>query len=244
MMFTAVLIAVLIGNVGSVLAASLMLRIKDEKLHRYLKNINAFAGGTLLGAAFIGMLPKAIQITGYTISYYVLGGILFFFLLEKIMLWRMCSEEHCERREKASALMLMVGDTFHNCLDGVTSAAAFMYSQSFGIVMAFSIFAHELPQEIGDVGVMVHSGFSKRKAIMYNVYSGLAAIVGAVLALYAGSYTQHALPFILAFSAAGLLYIALADLIPELHHKANLSESVLQLALLLLGIGVIILSVV
>lgn len=238
-----ILIAVLLGNIGSVLVASLMLKISDEKLQALTKHINAFAGGTLLGAAFLGMLPNAFKQAGYQVSYIVLAGILFFFIIEKVMLWRICNNENCDRHSKAGALMLMIGDSFHNFLDGIVIAAAFLHSTSFGIVVAISVFAHEIPQEVADFGVMIKSGFSKSKSVWYNIFSGFTAIIGALLALYAGMYTKIALPYILALSAAGFIYIALADLIPELHRKYGLKQSVYQFLLLLSGIMVIIISI-
>lgn len=242
-MVVSIIIAVLIGNIGSVLIASLMLKLSNDKLKRHIKHINAFAGGTLLGAAFLGMLPNATKLADYKVSYFVLGGILFFFIIEKIMLWRLCFDEQCERHNQSGALMLMIGDSFHNFLDGIVIAASFYHSFSFGIVVAISVFAHEIPQEIADFGVLLNAGISKIKAILYNLYSGLSAIAGALLALYAGAYTQMAMPYILAFSASGFIYIALADLIPELHRKTGIRQSVMQFLLLLTGITVIIVSI-
>ncbi len=239
-----ILIAVLVGNIGSVLLASIMLSIGSEHLQKLATHINAFAGGTLLGAAFIGMLPNAVKLAGYQISYAILGGILFFFVIEKIMLWRICADQNCDRHSKAGALMLMIGDSFHNFLDGIVIAAAFLHSPSFGVVVALSVFAHEIPQEIADFGVMLKAGFSKQKAIMYNLFSGLTAIAGALLAWYSGVYTQKAMPYILALSAAGFIYIALADLIPELHRKTNAHQSIVQFLLLIAGISVILISII
>lgn len=239
-----ILIAVLVGNIGSVLLASIMLSIGIEHLQKLATHINAFAGGTLLGAAFIGMLPNAVKLAGYQISYAILGGILFFFVIEKIMLWRICADQNCDRHSKAGALMLMIGDSFHNFLDGIVIAAAFLHSPSFGVVVALSVFAHEIPQEIADFGVMLKAGFSKQKAIMYNLFSGLTAIAGALLAWYSGVYTQKAMPYILALSAAGFIYIALADLIPELHRKTNAHQSIVQFLLLIAGISVILISII
>ncbi len=243
-MIATIILAVIIGNIGSVLLASLMLRFSNEYLQKLTKHINAFAGGTLLGAAFLGMLPNAVKLGGYQMTYAVLIGILFFFIIEKIMLWRICVDENCDRHNKAGALMLMIGDSFHNFLDGIVIAAAFLHSPSFGIVVTISVFAHEIPQEIADFGVMLKAGFSKRKAILYNLFSGVTAIVGALLAWYAGQYTKIAMPYILALSAAGFIYIALADLVPEMHRKTNARQSIFQFLLLLAGISVIIVSII
>lgn len=238
-----IITAVLIGNIISVLGATLLLKLKNELLTKLTREVNAFAGGILLGAAFIGMLPKAIEQAGSFVSYFVLAGILFFFLLEKLMLWRFCADEHCDRHNKAGALMLMAGDSFHNLLDGIVIAAAFLQSISFGFVVAISVFAHELPQEIADFGVMIRAGISKRKAIIINIASGLTAIIGAVFAWYFAVQTKIALPYILAFSASGFIYISLADLIPQLHKKYDFRESTKQFLLILSGLLVIFISV-
>ncbi|MBP6231214.1 MAG: ZIP family metal transporter [Paludibacteraceae bacterium] len=238
-----ILLAILVGNVGSVLIAALLLRLDIQVLLKWLKHVNAFAGGTLLGAAFLGMLPNAIKLGGAEVSYVVLGGIVFFFLVEKMLLWRICVDENCDRHSQAGANMLMIGDSFHNFLDGVVIAAAFIHSTSFGLIVAFSVFAHEIPQEIADFGVMIKSGFSKKKAILYNLLSGLTALLGGLLAWYFGLFIQGVLPYVLAFSAAGFMYISLADLIPELHKKGSLKESVFQILFLLLGISFIILAI-
>ena len=243
-MLQAILFAVFIGNVLSVLGASLLLKIHDGFLQKMLKYIYPFAGGTLLGAAFLGMIPKAIQQNGYSISYAILIGILFFFLIEKIMLWRMCADENCDRHGKTGAVMLMIGDSFHNFLDGVVIAAAFMHSSVFGFVVAVSVFAHELPQELADFGVMIKAGFSKKKAFLFNLFSGFIALLGALLAWYANETTVVATPYILSLSAASFIYIALADLIPELHRKTNCKESLSQFLFLILGVLLIFLSIV
>lgn len=242
-MLVAVLFAVLIGNICSVLLAALFLKLSNRALQYATQHITAFAGGALLGAAFLGMLPNAIKLSDYRISYFVLLGILFFFIIEKIMLWRMCNNEHCDRHNKASALMLMIGDSFHNFLDGIVIASAFLHSTSFGIVVTCSVFAHEIPQEIADFGVLIKAGISKKRAILYNILSGGTALLGALLALYLNTYITSALPYILALSAAGFMYVALADLIPALHKRTGIRYSVVQFLFLLLGIGVIIVAI-
>lgn len=243
-MIHSILIAILIGNLGSVLVATFLLRFDMDVLLKWLKHVNAFAGGTLLGAAFLGMLPKSVALGGPEMSYIVLVGIFFFFVLEKFLLWRICVDENCDRHSQTGARMLMIGDSFHNFLDGVVIAAAFIHSTSFGLIVTFSVFAHEIPQEIADFGVMIKSGFSKKKAIWYNVISGLTALIGGFLSWYFGSIIQGLLPYVLAFSAAGFMYVSLADLIPELHKKLHFKESVHQIVFLLLGILFIVFSII
>ncbi len=242
-MIISILLAVIIGNILSVAAASIIFKINDSVLQKMLKHIYAFSGGTLLGAAFLGMLPNAINQIGFHASYYVLIGVLFFFLTEKFMLWRICVDENCVRHKKSGALMLMIGDSFHNFLDGVVITAAFFNSPTFGIVVAITVFAHELPQEIADFGVMLKAGYSKHKAFAFNLFSGATAILGALLAWYAKDITEKATPFVLSLSAASFIYIALADLIPELHRATKIGETIKQFLLLGLGILVIVISI-
>jgi zinc and cadmium transporter len=244
-MVTVMILTVVIASMGSIFLASLMLKLNDNLLQKLIKNVNAFAGGTLLGAAFIGMLPKAFSMAdAATVSYVVLSGIVFFFVVEKIMLWRFCSNPDCDRHNQAGALMLLFGGGFHSMLDGIIIAAAFFHSSSFGLVVSISIFTHEIARQIGNFGVLLKAGYSKRKALAYNIAAGLMAIVGAGIAYLFAEKTANMLPYIFAFSAAGFIYVSLADLIPELHRKTNARQSVLQFILLIAGISVIIISII
>jgi len=222
-----------------------MLKLNDNLLQKLVKNVNAFAGGTLLGAAFIGMLPRAFSMAdAATVSYVVLSGIVFFFVVEKIMLWRFCNNPDCDRHRQAGALMLLFGGGFHSMLDGIIIAAAFFHSSSLGLVVSISIFTHEIARQIGNFGVLLKTGYSKRKALAYNISAGLMAIVGAGIAYFFAEKTANMLPYIFAFSAAGFIYVSLADLIPELHRKTNARQSIFQFLLLITGISVIVISII
>jgi len=234
------IIALIAGSVGSVALAGLLLLAKDSKLQVISTYLTYLAGGTLLGAAFLGMIPKAITMLDSRVVFeFVLLGILFFFVLEKIILWRTCRNIDCERHIKAAAPMILVGDAFHNAIDGIVIAASFLTSIELGVFVSISIIFHEVPQELGDFGILLKAGFSRRKALYYNMLSGSTAIVAGVFAYFFMGEVKWLIPYALAFSASSFLYIALADLIPEMHQKTKLKESVIQILLITLGIFII-----
>jgi zinc and cadmium transporter len=184
----------------------------------------------------------------------VLLGLLGFFLLEKMVLWRHCHVEHCEAHgpdeghghdednSKAAGMMVLLGDGLHNFVDGVLITAAFLTDVHLGIVTALAIAAHEIPQEVGDFVVLLHSGFTRGKALLYNVLSSLTTIVGALLAYVWLADMQQVLPYVLAVAASSFIYIAVADLIPGLHKRAEVSATIQQLALIASGVLVIYLA--
>jgi zinc and cadmium transporter len=212
----------------------------------------SFAIGALLGAAFLDVLPEAVVASGDATSTcaVVLAGILGFFVLEKLVLWRHCHIESCEGHEPhfaghdhgRSGLMILVGDTFHNFVDGVLIAAAFIEDPRLGMVTALAIVAHEIPQEVGDFVILLHSGYSKTKALLFNLLSSLATLVGGVLAWAALSAVQTAVPTMLALAAASMIYIAVADLIPGLHKRPELGATVQQVLLIGAGIAAILVT--
>ncbi len=235
-----ILIALFLGSIGSVALAGLMLILNNQKLETVSTYLMYLAGGTLLGAAFLGMIPKAISMSETaTILQTVLFGILFFFILEKIILWRSCRNKNCERHMHAAAPIILIGDAFHNAIDGVVIAASFLTSTELGIFVTLSVVLHEIPQELGDFGILIRSGFSRSKAFLYNALSGATAIVAGVAAYYTLDSIKSMIPYTLAFSASSFLYIALADLIPEMHRKTSFKASLSQVLLIILGILII-----
>jgi len=234
------LIALVAGSVGSVGLAGLLLLIKDSKLQIISTYLTYLAGGTLLGAAFLGMIPKALSLLeDQKVLEFILAGLLFFFILEKIILWRTCKNKDCERHIKAAAPMILIGDAFHNAIDGIVIAASFLTSIEVGIFVSISIVFHEIPQEMGDFGVLLNSGYSRRKALYYNMLSGSSAIIVGMAAYFYMNTVKNIIPYALAFSASSFLYIALADLIPEMHQKTKLKESIIQIFLITIGILII-----
>jgi len=233
------IVALIAGSVGSVGLAGLLLLLKENRLQNISTYLTYLAGGTLLGSAFLGMIPEAItMLDSQTIFKFILAGILFFFVLEKIILWRTCRNIDCERHIKAAAPMILVGDAFHNAIDGVVIAASFLTSIELGIFVSISIVFHEVPQELGDFGVLLKV-YSKRRALLYNMLSGSSAIVAGIVAYYFMGTMKSLIPYALAFSASSFLYIALADLIPEMHQKTKLKESIIQILLIIVGVLII-----
>ncbi|MDO8349864.1 MAG: ZIP family metal transporter [Gallionella sp.] len=233
----------LLGGVLSVLSAALF--ALNARAH-WVNALVSYAIGALLGAVFLDILPEAMELTDNVaeLSGTILLGILLFFTLEKLMLWRHCHHDHCEVHEPheniahgRSGMMVMVGDTFHNFVDGIIIAAAFMTDVQLGIVTALAIIAHEIPQEVGNFMILLHSGYSKTQALTLNLLSSLAMLVGGVLAYFALQSMQSVVPTLLALAAASMLYVAVADLIPGLHQRTRLRDTLEQVLLIVAGVS-------
>ncbi|MBP7496270.1 MAG: ZIP family metal transporter [Bacteroidales bacterium] len=234
------IIALFLGSIGSVSLAGLMLLLKNDKLEKFSTWLMYLAGGTLLGAAFLGMIPKIISITDNTIVfYYITGGIMFFFIMEKVILWRSCHNKECERHIRTAVPIILIGDAFHNAMDGIVIAASFLTSGELGIFATISVILHEIPQELGDFGILIRGGLNRKKALFYNMLSGSTAIISGIIAYYTLETISVLIPYVLAFSAASFIYIALADLIPEMHRKTSIKDSLLQIFLIFSGILII-----
>ncbi len=238
-----IIIALFAASVGSILLAGSLLLLNTKWLNKVSNYLLYLAGGTLLGAALLGLLPEATHFMSVEHSLiWVLIGILFFFLLEKFILWRMCHDEECERQVHAAGPMIIVGDAVHNAIDGVVIAAAFVSSTELGWFITLSVVLHEIPQELGDFGVLINSGYSRRKAMLYNLLSGSTAIVAGIAAYFLLEYIQNIIPYALALAAASFLYIAMADLIPVMHRETKLKDGIIQFLLILLGVFIIFIS--
>jgi zinc and cadmium transporter len=214
---------------------------------RTLSQLISFATGTLLGVTFLELLPHAIELQPSTgvqaIMGTVLGGILVFFVLEKALIWRHAHHggehehhHHTHGGARNAGALIMVGDTFHNFLDGVLLTAVFVSDVELGILTGLAMIAHEIPQELGDFAIMLESGFSRMMTFTLNAVSSLAMLVGALLAWWAIDTIQAYLPYVLAFTSASFIYIAVADLIPALHRGVRVKESLSQLILIASGI--------
>lgn len=233
-----IIIFSVIGSVGS-LIGGMVLILKERWTQRIMFCLISFATGTLLGAVFLGMLPRAMtKAHPSSVLGYVLVGIMLFFVLEKLLIWYHCHDETCEIHSAAPYLILF-GDAFHNFLDGVVIAAGFLISIPFGIATSLAVVAHEVPQEIGDFAVLLHGGMGKRKAFLYNFLSALATLPGSFIAYGFANYVEKITPLILALAASSFLYIAIADLIPEIHRKTPPGRGFYQIILMGFGIGVI-----
>jgi len=230
--------ASLAGGVISAGAAAFALVLRAA----WIPTLVSFAIGALLGAAFLEVIPHAFEHgEPHLVAGSILGGILGFFLLEKLLLWRHSHDEH-EVEEAAhdhgrSGALIVVGDTIHNFLDGVLIAAAFLQSTQLGIVAALAIVAHEIPQEVGDFLILLNSGYSKAKAFLLNMLSSCATLVGGVLGYTTLQVIEGWTPVLLGVVAASMIYVAVADLIPGLHRRPELRATVSQTLLIGLGIG-------
>jgi zinc and cadmium transporter len=251
---------------GGVLSIAIAALVSFAARAHWVSWLISFAIGALLGAAFLEVLPHAFGSTGnlQAVSATVLGGILGFFVLEKLVLWRHCHVEDCEAHGAAegeegharpvppprpvaahghdhgrSGLMILVGDSFHNFVDGVLIAAAFMESTALGVVTATAVIAHEIPQEVGDFLILLHSGYSKARAFVLNLLSSLMMVVGAIGAYFALQFVEGWVPTLLALAAASMIYVAVADLIPGLHRRPELGATLQQVLLIGLGIATI-----
>jgi zinc and cadmium transporter len=234
----------------SALAASAFLALDAVRRAALLPHLVSLATGALLGAAFLGLIPHALDQLGpdgtHLIGLALLLGILTFFLLEKFVLWRHCHDDPCEMhspshaaRDAASARLILVGDGFHNVLDGVLVAAAFMTDTRLGIVTAAAVFAHEIPQEVGDLAILLHGGLSRRRALVLNLLTSLTSVAGGVAAYFALGAALHLLPYALAFAAASFIYVAVADLIPGLHRRIDLRAGLEQVLFIGLGVAIV-----
>ena len=242
-----IVVASLAGGVFSVGAAAFALVLRRA----WIPTLVSFAIGALLGAAFLEVIPHAFEHgEPHTVAMSILGGILVFFLLEKLLLWRHSHDEpgveldqghghdHGHDHGRSGAL-IVVGDTIHNFLDGILIAAAFLQSTQLGIITALAIVAHEIPQEVGDFLILLNSGYSKTKAFVVNMLSSCATLVGGVLGYYTLQVIEGWTPVLLGIVAASMIYVAVADLIPGLHRRPELRATLSQTVLIALGIGVI-----
>ena len=228
------------GALSAGLAAfSLLLRAS------WVSMLVSYAIGALLGAAFLEVIPQAFKENPREAAVSILAGIFAFFVLEKLLLWRHCHTENCEVHDQhqqphdhgRSGALIIVGDTVHNFVDGVLIAAAFLQSTELGIVAALAIIAHEIPQEVGDFLILLHSGYSRTRALVVNLSSSLATIVGGVGGYYALQVFRDWEAALLGIVAASMVYVAVADLIPGLHKRPHLRDTASQALLIALGIG-------
>ena len=211
----------------------------------------SLAIGALLGAAFLEVIPHAFEVADpHKVSLTILGGIFLFFILEKLMLWRHSHTEQGEGREwhgethdhGRTGLMIVVGDAVHNFVDGLLIAAAFLQSIQLGIITALAIVAHEIPQEVGDFLILLHSGYSRARALAMNLLSSAATLVGGVLGYFTLRAAEEWVPLLLGVVAASMIYIAVADLIPGLHKRPELRATASQSLLIALGVASIALA--
>lgn len=203
----------------------------------------AYATGTLIAAASLGMIPTAINNTSENpqfIMYFFLGGLIFFFILEKLVIWRHCHDRECLVTGEAAGPIILIGDAFHNLVDGIVITASFLINFSIGLAISLSVIAHEIPQEVGDFAILIDKNYSKKKAFILNSLSGSTTIPAAIISYFILESISLLIPYVLVISAASFLYIALSDLTPELHQKLGIKYGLRQLVLIFAGIGTMI----
>jgi zinc and cadmium transporter len=229
----------LLGSCGGLLVASSLLLCNDSVRRRLVPGLVSYAVGALLGVALLALLPEALTLaTPAAVFGTLLGGILVFFVLEKLVLIHHCHTDECQVHS-ATAALVIIGDAFHNFIDGAIICTAVLTSVPLGINTAIAVAAHEIPQEVGDA-ILLAAGYSRRRALTLNLVSGGSGILGALVAFAAVQTVPAIRPFVLAFSAASLLYIAMSDLIPDLHRGQVDSNSMRQVVLIGAGVGTIV----
>lgn len=228
--------------IGSTLFVSLIsligiltLAVKDKVLNRVLLILVGFSAGALMGGAFLHLLPEAVEsYKGATTFIAILAGFSFFFLIERVLRWRHCHDGKCNTH--FFTYMSLIGDGVHNFVDGIIIAISFLVSIPFGVITTLIIVIHEIPQEIGDFGVLLYGGFTKSKALFYNFLSAVTAVLGALTGYFLRASITGAIPFILLFAAGGFIYVAASDLVPELHKEPDNRKSMLSFAFFIAGI--------
>jgi zinc and cadmium transporter len=229
-----------LGSIGGLLAASIFLLLGDSLRVKLVPWAISYAVGTLLGVALLALLPQALdQLPAATALGTLLAGVLTFFLLEKLVIWRHCHDSQDCQVHSSAASLVIVGDAFHTFVDGAVIAAAVVTSIPLGITTALAVAAHEIPQEVGDVAILLRAGYSRLRAFMLNLLSGVGGILGAIAMLAASHSIPNLLPYVLAFAAGNFLYIAMADLIPDLHRGGSEGGALRQLLLISAGVATI-----
>jgi zinc and cadmium transporter len=243
-----IIAATLLSGIASVAVAAF---ISFGALAKLVPRMVSLSAGVLLGAAILHLLPEAFESQAdlHALSWTLLGGLVGFFLLEKSSVLRHSHHHehdghghhhgHDRREAGPGGSLILVGDAIHNLADGFLIAAAFLVDHRLGWLTAAAIAAHEIPQEVGDFIVLLNAGYTRRRALFYNVLSGLAAVVGGVIGYLSLDAAQQALPFVLVLAASSFIYIALADLVPDMQRQRRRGESAIQVGLLLVGIAVI-----
>ena len=230
----------LLGSLGGLLVASSLLLFNQRVRTRIVPWLVSYAVGALLGVALLALLPEALAtLRPAPVFATLLAGIMTFFVLEKLVLLRHCHTDECQVHGAAVPLVL-IGDAFHNFIDGAIICAAVLTSVPLGVNTAIAVAAHEIPQEVGDVAILLAAGYSRRGALMLNLVSGASGLAGAIVAYIAVGFVPGIRPFVLAFSSASLLYIAMSDLIPDLHRGQIDANAVRQVVLIAAGIFTIV----
>lgn len=237
-----IIAASLITSIVSLVGA-VVLMISPKRLNRIIMLLVSLSAGTLLGDSFFHLLPEAVVTANGSSSIWIgiIGGILLFFVLEKIIHWRHCHVQPGTNHVHPVGIMNLLGDGLHNLLDGMLIAASFLVNTGLGVVTTIAVISHEIPQELGDFGTLLHAGFKPVKALWLNLLTGLASVAGAILAIIIGTHSEKFLEYVIPVTAGGFIYIATSDLIPELKKDSRLTDTLRQLFGIFLGLGIMVL---
>ena len=232
----------ILGSLGGLITASVFLLLGDGLRVKLVPWLISYAVGTLLGVALLALVPEALTaLKPVPVMATLLAGVLAFFLLEKLVLWRHCHDTHeCEVHTSSAASLVIVGDALHTFVDGAVIAAAVVTSVPLGITTALAVAAHEIPQEVGDVAILLRAGYSRIRAFTLNLLSSAGGILGALAMIAASRSVPVLMPYVLAFAAGNFLYVAMADLIPDLHRGGLEGGPIRQLAMI--GAGILTIS--
>ncbi|OGI17667.1 MAG: hypothetical protein A3J63_02620 [Candidatus Moranbacteria bacterium RIFCSPHIGHO2_02_FULL_40_12b] len=238
MLWIYTLVSVVIVSLISLIGV-FTLSISQEKLKKFLIYFVSLSAGTLLGDAFIHLIPESYKNGANAIlaPLSILSGILVFFILEKFLHWRHCHDVACDDHPHPFSYVILMGDTLHNFIDGLVIAASYLVSIPVGLATTLAVILHEIPQEVGDFGSLIYGGFTRAKALLFNFGTALSAILGAIIVLIINIDTTRVTNFLIPFAAGGFIYIASSDLIPEIHKQTELKKSFGQLIMFLIGIG-------
>lgn len=239
---TNILLFTFIGSLAA-LVGGLVLLTREKLALKISHFLSSFAAGVLLGTAFFDLLPEALhegEELGIDIFFWTLFGIILFFLIERFIHWFHHHDDYHEheKESKTTLPLIIIGDTMHNFIDGVVIAATFMADPRLGIITSLAVFAHELPQEIGDFGLMLHKGMKRKKIILVNILSAAVAFAGAILTYLLGNILQNYIPIFISVTAGFFIYIATSDIIPEIHYEKRRAHSIFETLLLIAGIVV------
>jgi len=231
-----ILLSVIVVSLISLVGIFFM-SLKEKSFSKILMILISFASGAMIGGAFLHLMPEAVESGMKNIWILLIGGMLVFFILEKILHWRHCHKKNCKIHPFAH--LNLIGDSVHNFIDGVIIAASYIVSLEVGFATTIAVIFHEIPQEVGDFGVLIYGGFTKARALLYNFLTALTAVAGALIGYYLRGFFN--MGYLIPIAAGGFIYIAGSDLIPELKKTTNISKSIVEFAFLVLGIALMLL---
>jgi len=239
-MLVIILLFTFLASIVSLILVSAL--VLHKSFHKISFSLVSFAAGALLATGFLDTFKEAVAIAGNAVFLWTLVSIAVFFIVERIFLLLHHHDHHEENKEqlKMPASFLIFGDALHNIVDGASIAASFLAAFPLGVITTTAVFVHEIPHELGDFGILIHKGWGRKKAIVFNGLSGLAAILGAVFTFYLGSHFKLVIPVLLSIATGNFIYLSATDLLPEIHHRTDKKEAIYHSLLFLLGIVLIV----